>query len=193
MLCRGSFPAPFSPLDLLNEEKKDFIIKDENEIYQITSVYNQNNKNYNDSEITIYLGECENILKKGYNINNNEDLIIFKMDYFIEGFLIPITEYEIFHPQTKKRLELNYCNDISINISIPVSIDEEYLYKYNPESEYYKEYENNNLLIKRINEFNNNNLSLCEKNCLFKEYNKNTKRVLCECEIKIILCIYQKY
>jgi len=25
---------------------------------------------------------------------------------------------------------------------------------------------------------------LCEKNCLFKEYNKDTKRVLCECEIK---------
>ena len=171
-------------LNLLNEEKEDLIIKDENEIYQITSVYNQNNKLYNDSEITINIGECENILKDVYNINNNETLIIFKVDYFIEGFLIPITEYAIFHPQTKQRLDLDYCNDISINIYIPVSIDEEYLYKYNPESEYYKECENDNLLIKRINEFNNNNLSLCEKNCLFKEYNKDTKKVLCECEIK---------
>ena len=171
-------------LNLLNEEKKDFTIKDENEIYQITSVYNQKNKVYNDSEITINIGECENILKDTYNINNNETLIIFKMDYFIEGFLIPITEYVIFHPQTKQRLDLDYCNDISINIYIPVSIDEEYLYKYNPESEYYKECENDNLLIKRINEFNNNNLSLYEKNCLFKEYNKDTKKVLCECEIK---------
>ena len=103
-------------LNLLNEEKKDFIIKDENEIYQITSVYNQKNKVYNDSEITINIGECENILKDTYNINNNETLITLKMDYFIEGFLIPITEYAIFHPQTKQRLDLDYCNDISINI-----------------------------------------------------------------------------
>ena len=174
----------FLLLNLLNEEKKDLIIKDENEIYQITSVYNQNNKLYNDREITINIGECENILKNQYKINNDETLIIFKMDYFIDGFLIPITEYEIFHPQTKEKLDLKYCNDMPINIFIPVIINEDYLYKHNPDSEYYKECENDNLLNERISEFNNNNLSLCEKDCLFKEYNKNTKKVLCECTIK---------
>ena len=151
-------------LNLLDEEKKDLIIKDENEIYQITTLYNQNNKVYNDSEITINIGECENILKEVYNIDNDETLIIFKIDYFIEGFLIPITEYEIFHPQTKQKLDINYCNDISINIFIPVFINEDYLYKHNPYSEYYKECQNisecetDNLLNERKNEFNNNTL-----------------------------------
>ena len=175
-------------LNTLNNEQKDLIVKDIDAFYQITTIYNQNNINYNDNEIVIIIGECEDILKNIYKINSNETLIMFKIDFFIEEFYIPITEYEIFHPDTKEKLNLTYCNDIPIYILIPVTINEEDIDKHNPYSEYYSE-ENflntsESLLNDRINEFNNNNLSLCEKNCVFMDYYNITKKVLCKCKIK---------
>ena len=177
--------------DSLLDNKNDLIVYEEKEIYQITSSFNQNN-NENNKVPTIYLGKCENILKEENNINNNESLIIFKMEYYIDDFLIPITEYEVFNPKTKEKLELNVCNNIKIKVKTPVQIEEDNLYKYNPYSEFYKDkcYPNEecgdeNILIQRINEFNNNHLSLCEKNCEFISYDIGTKNVLCECEIKI--------
>ena len=120
----------------INEKEKDLVIKGKNITYQITSSYNQlNGENNNITSIDI--GKCENILKKKYNIKNNENLIIFKVDYFLDEFLIPITEYEIFEPENYTKLDLNQCNETAININIPVSINEEELYKYNPYSEYY--------------------------------------------------------
>jgi len=87
-------------MNVLNGDKNDLIINNNNtEIFQISSTNRQRN-NLNNNKTNINIGECENILKSIYNINNNDTLIIFKMDYFLEDFLIPITEYEIFHPQT---------------------------------------------------------------------------------------------
>ena len=176
--------------NVINGEKKDLIIKDTNEIYQITTSYNQNNNNYNNGETTINLGECESILKEEYGIEDS--LIIYKMDYFLEGFFIPITEYEIFDPINKEKLDLTKCLDKKINIYIPVSIDEENIYKYDPNSDYYKdkcfpsltECGDDNLLTERKNEFNNNYLSLCEANCIYKGYDTNSNKVTCECNIK---------
>ena len=105
------------------------------------------------------------------------------MDYFLEDFLIPITEYEIFHPHTYEKLELKYCKDSMIEVYIPVTIEENDLYKHNPYSEYYKD-ENYDILLERKNIFNNNYLSLCENNCQFNGYNNQTKKVLCKCKIK---------
>ena len=169
----------------------DLLINDDNKnIYQITSTFNQNYKDYNIS--TVNLGECENILKKQYNININDSLILFKIDYYVEGLNIPIIEYEVFHPDTKESLNLTYCKDLKINISIPVSIDEDKLIQYNSSSDYYhdicyiSETENNTdiTLYDRKIEYNENNMSLCEKNCEYEEYNLTTKRVRCECDIK---------
>ena len=131
-----------------------------------------NNKN---EETTIYLNNCENILRQQYNINNEEDLIIYKLDYNIEGLPIPIVEYEIFNPISKEKLNLKFCQETKIYINIPVSIDEEKIYKYDPNSEYYNnscypdnlECENENILEERKTEFNNS-FSLCEANCIYK-------------------------
>ena len=175
----------------INEKEKDLVIRGKNITYQITSSYNQlNGENNNITSIDI--GKCENILKKKYNIKNNENLIIFKVDYFLDEFLIPITEYEIFEPENYTKLDLNQCNETAININIPVSINEEELYKYNPYSEYYidkcypkvLECQTNSNISERKNEFNNNYLSLCEKNCNFSGYNNASKNVLCQCKFK---------
>ena len=82
---------------------------------------------------------------------------------------------------------------MKIYINIPVNIDEKKLYKYNYSSEYYNDvcypYTTENktdiILEDRRNEYINNNLSLCEKNCKYTKYDYNKKKVLCECFIKI--------
>ena len=177
---------------VLNEDKKDYFVKNNNtEIFQMTSSHNQKNNEYNNAS-TIDIGECENILKEKYQISSDETLILFKADFYIEDFLVPITEYEIFSPLTKEKLDLNYCNETKMKISTPINIDEENIYKYDPNSEYYKdkcypnpsECGNDGTLLERKNEFNNKYFSLCGSNCLFIEYNKTTKRAFCECSFK---------
>ena len=173
--------------DLVEGEQNDYILKEADAIYQITSTENQKNKEYDIS--TIQLGQCEGILKKIYNISKELPLIIFKVEYFVPGIQIPVIGYNVFHPNNKTKLDLNYCKDSLINFDIPVSIDEDELFKYDPNSEYYTNecfsYTTDNktdmLLNDRQYEYNNNNLSLCENNCSFSEYDKDSKKVECNC------------
>ena len=110
-----------------------------------------------------------------------------------KGLLIPIIEYEVYNSDTKEKLDLTICNDIKIDISYSVSIDENNLYKYNISSDYYNdicypyttEDKTDIILNDRRNEFIENNMSLCENNCEFIEYDKETNKVECECSIKI--------
>ena len=178
-------------LDQIVNEKEEYIIEQKRIIYQLTSSYNLENNKHNNLS-TIKFGECENKLKKHYNISENETLIIFKIDYYEEGLLIPLIEYEVYHPLTYQKLNLDVCDKEKIEISIAVDINEEELYKYDPKSQYYNDKcfpgESDNgtdiILTDRQNEYVNNNLSLCENNCQFNRYDNETKRVLCECEVK---------
>ena len=179
-------------LDILNIDENDLFIKDINELYLITTSKNQKNKVYNNGETIIDLGECETKLKQAVGLNEEETLIIYKMDYILEDLKIPITEYEIFNPKTKQKLDLNICNETKININIPVDIEENILYKYNPNSNYYNdkcypnpsECGNDDTLIERKDEFNNNYFSLCENNCEYIKYDIDTRKVKCQCKIK---------
>jgi hypothetical protein len=167
------------------------MLKNENTLYQITSSDNQNNNRY-DNVSTIALGKCEEILKKNNNISLDRPLLIFKIDYFQPGTLIPIIGYEIFHPDTKQKLNLKDCKDNLINFNIPVSIDENNLFKYDPENEYYKDEcypsttdNGTDIIINdRQEEFNDKNLSLCENNCSYNGYDDKNKKSKCECKIK---------
>ena len=93
----------------------DLMIKDINEILQITTSRNQINKVYNNNESIIDLGECENLLKEQIGLNDDEALIIFKVDYFLNDLLIPIIEYEIYNPKTKEKIDLNKCSETRRN------------------------------------------------------------------------------
>ena len=42
----------------------------------------------------------------------------------MEGISIPLIGYEIYDPDTKNKLELEYCQEVLIDYIIPVSIDE---------------------------------------------------------------------
>ena len=177
--------------NIIGGEKTDLIIKETDTLYQITTSDNQNNKEYEDIS-TIQLGQCEKILKRVYDIDEDMPLIIFKIDHYIPDVLIPVIGYDIFHPINKTRLNLEYCKDEIINFQIPVILDEDNLFKYDPNSEYYTDqcysYTTDNgtdiILNDRQNEYNNNNYSLCENNCSFVEYNKDSKKASCDCSIK---------
>ena len=180
-------------IKLINGEKEDIIKKEGNILYQITSSFNQNNKNYIDIS-TVKLGLCENILKEAYNIAQNETLIIFKTEITSKELLIPLIEYEIFSPITKEILNLDYCKDknIYIDIIIPVSINENKIFIYEPNSPFYKDIcyayktENNTdfTLYDRKNEFNINNLSTCPYDCLYERYDNKKKISYCHCKIQ---------
>ena len=101
-----------------------------------------------------------------------------KIDYFKEGSLIPIIGYEVFNSVTKENLHLSYCNDTYINLNLPISIDENIIFKYDPKSEYYNDICNSYttksntdiLLNDRHNEYNNNNMTICENYRIWNKY-----------------------
>ena len=180
-------------LNSTNSEQKDFLVKSKEVTYQLTTSDNQNNKEYSDVS-KIKLGECENILKGKYGIDLNKSLVIFKIDYSLPGLSIPIIGYEIYHPDTKIKLNLTYCKESIIDFDIPVSIDEKNLFKFDPNNEYYIDecypYTTDNgtdiILDDRKEEFINNNLSLCENSCEYKGYDESSKKVSCACGVKTI-------
>ena len=176
---------------VVQNEKNDLMIKDDNLIYQITSSENQNKNKYKNVSSIIF-GECEDILMKAYNISENYSLLIFKIDLYQPGASTPIIGYEVYHPITKMKLDLNKCNNSTINFNIPVSIDENNLFKYDPNNEYYKDEciptasdsDTDILINDRHIEFNDNNLSLCENDCNYNGYEIESKLAQCECGIK---------
>ena len=176
---------------VINNEKEDIIIESEDMVYQITSTYNQNNKVYNNIS-SIEMGGCEKIIKQNYNISDEETLLILKVEYYQEGLLFPIIEYELFHPVTKEKLSLDLCTSSTISILIPSSVEEDKLYKYNISSDFYTDRCNpyttgkstDITLSDRAEEFINNNLTLCENNCKYTGFDNLNKKVKCDCQIK---------
>ena len=179
---------------LLNSKmnKKKLLISDVDkyEIEFLSDQYHDSNNNNISSKINF--DKCQKILKDEYHFNENDKLILFKIEYFLQGFNIPIIEYEIFSPNGTIKLNLEFCQNTSISIYIPVNIDENNLYLYDPTSDFYNDRCNpyttksktDITLYDRKNEFNNQNMSLCEKNCVYKGYNFDNKDVECECRIK---------
>jgi hypothetical protein len=179
-------------------ENKDIIKNASNNFYQITSFFNQRNLIYEDIS-SIDFGECESIIKAKYDILANETLFIFKMDRYIEELLIPLIEYEIFHPTTKKRLNLKECEDLNIRVNIPVFINESILYKYVLNGSYYKDICNTTTdengvditLYDRKNYYIENNMYLCPIDCEYLNYDKEQKKVTCLCKFHSGMTLYK--
>ena len=177
----------------IENKNEDLFYYNNDIIFQLTSTFNQkNNKYYNISSID--LGECEQLLRFNYNITDNSTILILKIDIFEEGLLIPIIEYDIINSKSKEILNLIICKDKKIKIFIPTSLDENHLFKYNASSEYYNdicfpyttEDKTDIILEDRRNEYIENNMSLCEDNCDYTNYDFNNKKVQCDCPVKNI-------
>ena len=171
---------------LLNIDNIKYMKRVDNRKYFISTLSNQidNNSSFID------LGNCSNKLKSQNMINDTEELVIIKIENKIEGINIPIIQYEIYS-KNGTQLNLDICKNNNITYFIPVEINGNEIYKYDPESNFYNnrcnkyKTENNTdiTLYDRKNEFNDKNLSLCELNCTFRGYNPNTSSVECDCII----------
>ena len=175
----------------IENQKKDFLVNDtdNNILHQFTSTYNQNNNNDIHNNIgnnysIIKLGECENNLRTKYELEDNDIILIYKVEIYQQGRLIPIIQYETYNPKKRQKLELDICKDLKINLEIPVLINEEEEIKYDSLSAFYNDFcfyyttenETDIILKDRREEFNNKNMSLCEKDCEYKGYDFHNKR-----------------
>ena len=178
------------------DNNDDYIITYGKINYTITTTKNQKNQ-INTNTTTIDLGLCETKLKEEYNISINESLYIFKIDILID-YMIKI-EYEVYYNFSSNnltKLNLTFCKDIKIDIFIPKDIPLNEIDKYNKSSGYYNDIcytlmnsEIDETIKDRINDYKKNNMSICEEDCEFTEYNPKTKKVKCSCNTKINLPI----
>ena len=173
----------------IKETNSSFNININQDIIQISFMKEQN-KTKNTSYINFK--ELENIIKQENNIPLDDDLILLKIEHYIDNLKIPIIEYIIFSSDGKRQLNLSSYNNNKIELTIPVIINESEEYKYNPKSTYYNDmchkYQINNdydlTLYDRQGEYNTNNMALCEANCTYQGYDNISKNVKCECEMK---------
>ena len=159
----------------------------------LTTTKNEKNDENNINATTINLGDCEKILKEIYNISNNKALFMKKIEVHQEGMMIPKIEYDVYYKLNSTKLiklNLSYCSNAKIDISIPVKINKKDIDKYNSSSGYYNDIcyvttsdSGTDIILKdRKNEFIDNNKTLCQENCYLSEYNNN--KVKCSCDVK---------
>ena len=107
---------------------------------------------------------------------------------------IPKIEYDVYYKENENHLvelNLNYCKDFRSNLLIPVEINEN-LDILNSSGGYYndicyttKSDSGSDIILKdRKNDFIYHNKTVCQEDCIFTDYNKDTKKAICSCKIK---------
>ena len=80
---------------------------------------NQDNSNVSN----IDLGECEDELREANNIDDEEDLIVYKTDIKTSDSSTTYVIYEVYDSSLNK-LNLSVCSDTQISINVPVKLDD---------------------------------------------------------------------
>ena len=173
----------------LDKGKEEII---ETEKIKITFTTTQNQKNNKNENITkIDLGECETLLRKFYNLTNNESLYMKKIDVMQEGMKTPKIEYDVYSKLSGKnliKLNLTICQSSKISLSIPVEIKDN-LDKSNSSSDYcndlcYAATESGADIILRDRKDECINNTVCQEECDFIEYNYTSQNAKCSCKVK---------
>ena len=150
----------------------------------------------------IDLGECEYLLKITNNIPLTSKLIIIKKEKNKNNIIEKDIQYEIYNPISFKILNLSICDNITIDLYVPLKLSEtkqEY-YKdlakqgYNPfdlNDKFYKEictpYVSENgtdVLLDEREEFIFSPIAeqmVCQNNCVYSSYSLDTNYIKCEC------------
>jgi len=182
--------------DIIDTFEYNFIINNGSVIYEEKNIKYEITYISNDKKNEkINLGACETRLKEYYKIESEEPLYILKIDAFLEDKLGPIILYEVYYPFNGinlNQLDLSICEGIEISVGFQYNITEDNLDVFDINSPFYNDicYQSTNeegvdiTLDDRQKEYINNNRSLCDENCNFVGYNKETGNVECSCEIK---------
>ena len=88
---------------------------------------NEGNEEKQLNTSVIDLGECVDLLKSAYNLDNKTDLIILKYENIVINTSEKSVQYEVFAPNITEKLNLSICTEtsVSIEIYVPVQLDEE--------------------------------------------------------------------
>ena len=113
-----------------------------------------------------------------------------------------VFQYEVFEPIDKKKLNLSICDNVTIDLYIPLGLSEKLGNLYNElkdmgfdlfdiNSPFYQDicvpYKSLNdtdvLLSDRVNYYYNNDETLCQSNYKFSNYSMETQLLKCECDV----------
>ena len=170
----------------------NIIIKGDNIIYQISTMYNIKN-NYNNIS-SIDIGNCENKIKEEFDLDY---LSVLKTDIIFNN--ATIVKYELFNPKKQEKIDLSICKEDKIEIFVPVKLNNEFISNYykliekghdilNKYDLFYNDictqftskYDTDlNLYDRKIEYYNN----FCQLGCEYKKIYLNEKKVQCECQI----------
>ena len=177
-----------------------------NSVFQLTTTDNElnrfNGKMLNTNGLSVIdLGNCETLLKIHYKINNDSSLIIKKYEQLTISAERNV-QYEVYHPISKEKLNLSICDTETIDLYVPVELNEQLLELYedlqnsgydlfNIQDPFYNDlcspYKSQNgtdvLLSDRKNDFYNNNYTTCQSNCEYSSFNSEYKFLKCECKV----------
>ena len=77
----------------------------------------------NSSLSSIDFGPCLNIIKQQYEIQENDSLVLFKIDIKNENQNTPNVKFELYDPYNSNQVNLSYCNGLDYKITIPINLD----------------------------------------------------------------------
>ena len=153
-------------------------------------------------EASMDMTECENILREIYDIDMDLPLIVLKYMNDDASGIEQTFQYQIFHPITREKLNLSYCENTTVDVYVPFELTEEQesLYNnlidqgYDPmdlNDRFYREictpYTSENgtdVLLDDREEFIYSsivNATLCPVGCDYIEFYANKKYIKCEC------------
>ena len=184
-----------------NNTLNNTIIQTLNVKFQISTLEDQKNTENQDVS-NIDLGICEEKLRSYYKIDEEDSLIIIKVDTKSEDLTQTFIQYQIYNPRDLSPLNLSICNGVQININTPVVLDNatSNLYDKLKKSGYNLFDENDSFYTdicttyttengtditlsdrKNIIYSNNGNRILCQNGCELESYNSTTKKASCKC------------
>ena len=188
-------------MDIYNEN--NIIIEGENGMkFQVTDAKKEKellkNEGLNNYNLPIIdLGQCETKLREEYNLTDDIPLIFLKQESSINN-----VEYEVFDPYNQKKLNLSICNKNSINIYVPIKLNEKTKQKaeelkkkgydiFNINDPFYQDictpYKSEDgtdmLLSDRIDYIYNNDDIRCQPGCKFSNYILDTQYINCTCSV----------
>ena len=188
---------------VLNLNNTNKIITTETMVIQLSSLEEQKNSD-NSNISSIDLGDCEGKLRSAYNLTDDEDLIIYKVDIKSEDLSNTYVIYEVYD-SSLNQLNLSHCQDTKITISVPVQLEENFNTLvdsltesgydiFNEEDSFYNDicstYTSANgadmLLSDRKTDIYSNiqNQTFCQTGCELESYNTTTKKAKCNCDVE---------
>ena len=177
-------------------------------IYQVTSSQNEmdllkSNNISDDYNLSIIdFTECEALLKKEYNINENDSLIFIKKEKSLSKANERNIQYECFEPYNKTKLNMSICSKVNINIYVPIELSDETknlaqqlkdlgYNMFDRNDKFYNDIctpykttvESDIILSDRIDYIFNNQDTQCQGNCEFSDYFLGSRFINCKCNV----------